>query len=880
MPQDNLYPAIQNLDQYDVFLEEELDNSRYIKIERLSKTFGYGKHYFLLNWKDNKESPYYIKHGSRILYEFKDINGNVVFSDQSNTLPVNGAAVCYVWVKKNPLRLFGDKYEINDGPCTLSVIYELEGGDIPHGDCVYGRSTFEYNILKRVPNSSPILFNSSSQFNSPLKTAIGNTILRTYTTSGSQQLNYTSSVDIFVPSIVGELPAGTGKSIRVFITGSHDGTAALTSNPGENEVHIHYSQSFSIMQSNIFHAINGTHPSGSSAVRYGNGVTSSFTDNLDRSYLITGSFDSSGIPGISASVDSTFLLDVNTSVPGEDGNLIYFQNIDGDIVWKDQSIHDNESYDDGPRYFVGGQNLLSISESRRADTDQPGFERNLITVSSSREILKTDGGRLSFIEVSYRPKNADITGEEFSPLTTYKIPHTVEDLYEVSSAFSDGLNPLSHTHDILIPRNIRVDSNIEFKFRFLNSNYEPAKDLHTDSIVEYKSTQFIQGTPFITNKSIVLRNTGSNNPSLVYYTDENVALEYIFQGASGTEMGTKIVSNDTSSNIFTGFNTALRTVGNYDTIGSLWWRTPSTTAGGESIAAPNAEIKIKAGTQYGNANAQTQFSFYTKNLTVLDETFIINYQGDIWAKGGITASSMYVTGSMTIGGTLTAQEFHTEVTSASIIYESGSSKFGDSSDDTHEMTGSYLLHGSASIGTVDNSGHNLQVAGDISASGAIYGGTPSTEIVSGSGQVLSGWYGSQTRIKILPKDFLPNDDRVGSGLVVEDAVAGSGHGIQVENGSLEMYAYVVVPQGYKATGIKIAGTDTSNKIYAWDACTVGCTLTTLIDSGLSDPARYVGTEYDFDDEFVAGLTNYVLIKVQVAATDDIIFGGYLNIERA
>ena len=145
--------------------------------------------------------------------------------------------------------------------------------------------------------------------------------------------------------------------------------------------------------------------------------------------------------------------------------------------------------------------------------------------------------------------------------------------------------------------------------------------------------------------------------------------------------------------------------------------------------------------------------------------------------------------------------------------------------------------------------------------------------------ISDGYHGSQTRVKIFPRDFMPNDDRPGSNLVVEDAIAGSGHGLQVEHGAMEMYAYVVIPQGYKATGFKIAGTDTTNKVQAWEACTVGCVLSTMIDIGIGDPARYVGTEYDFDDELVAGITNYVLFKVLVAATDDIIYGGYVNIER-
>ena len=145
--------------------------------------------------------------------------------------------------------------------------------------------------------------------------------------------------------------------------------------------------------------------------------------------------------------------------------------------------------------------------------------------------------------------------------------------------------------------------------------------------------------------------------------------------------------------------------------------------------------------------------------------------------------------------------------------------------------------------------------------------------------ISDGWHGSQTRVKILPSDFVPNDDRPGSNLVVEDAVAGNGHGITVESSNLEIYAYVLIPQGYKATGLKIAGTEASNRIYSWEACSVGCTLTALIDEGLGDPARYVGTEYAFDTEMVSGLTNYVLIKVMTTGTADIIYGGYVNIER-
>src|SRR6056300_1642808 len=54
-----------------------------------------------------------------------------------------------------------------------------------------------------------------------------------------------------------------------------------------------------------------------------------------------------------------------------------------------------------------------------------------------------------------------------------------------------------------------------------------------------------------------------------------------------------------------------------------------------------------------------------------------------------------ILGDLTIGGIVTAQEFISEYVSSSVIYESGSTQFGNSSDDTHIRTGSINHSGSA-----------------------------------------------------------------------------------------------------------------------------------------------------------------------------------------
>ena len=58
-----------------------------------------------------------------------------------------------------------------------------------------------------------------------------------------------------------------------------------------------------------------------------------------------------------------------------------------------------------------------------------------------------------------------------------------------------------------------------------------------------------------------------------------------------------------------------------------------------------------------------------------------------------------ITGDLAVGGTLTAQEVHTEFESASILFTSGSTQFGNSSDDVHEFKGNTISGSVTSTGS-------------------------------------------------------------------------------------------------------------------------------------------------------------------------------------
>ena len=89
-----------------------------------------------------------------------------------------------------------------------------------------------------------------------------------------------------------------------------------------------------------------------------------------------------------------------------------------------------------------------------------------------------------------------------------------------------------------------------------------------------------------------------------------------------------------------------------------------------------------------------------------------------------------VTGSLTVTGFIDAQELRTTYISSSILYRSGSTKFGDELSDTHAFTGSMLVSGSISVpGSGLVSGSSQIVYSGLT-------GTPSG-IISGSAQVVS-----------------------------------------------------------------------------------------------------------------------------------------------
>jgi hypothetical protein len=120
-------------------------------------------------------------------------------------------------------------------------------------------------------------------------------------------------------------------------------------------------------------------------------------------------------------------------------------------------------------------------------------------------------------------------------------------------------------------------------------------------------------------------------------------------------------------------------------------------------ASQTGSMSVSSSSYASTASVATSSSFATSASyapTILPTgTISSSVQVQLNELTGTTfsASNFTFPQNLTVGGTLVAQEFITEYVSSSVMYESGSTKFGDTLDDTHQFTGSVLISGSGVV---------------------------------------------------------------------------------------------------------------------------------------------------------------------------------------
>ena len=109
-----------------------------------------------------------------------------------------------------------------------------------------------------------------------------------------------------------------------------------------------------------------------------------------------------------------------------------------------------------------------------------------------------------------------------------------------------------------------------------------------------------------------------------------------------------------------------------------------------NTAAPSGSTDIHF---KGNAD----FNYFGDDINYLKIDDSAQTVSIVGVNGLFVSGNIYQTGSLYVDGTLTAREIHTSYVTSSVLYQSGSTKFGDTQDDTHVFTGSLITTGSLTI---------------------------------------------------------------------------------------------------------------------------------------------------------------------------------------
>ena len=212
-----------------------------------------------------------------------------------------------------------------------------------------------------------------------------------------------------------------------------------------------------------------------------------------------------------------------------------------------------------------------------------------------------------------------------------------------------------------------------------------------------------------------------------------------------------------------------------------------------------------------------------------------------------------------------------------------STKLGYVTTDTYGITGLSTSTGSVKVGI--NLPSSLAAVGTevitINAAGAM---APLTDGASGeflktdgsgalswaaAGGGGGGWFGSTTLLKVMPTEWIMNDDYTRGPVVVEDDVTNV-LGIKAPATSTELYAFMAIPTGYKATHVQVY--TSSNKINGVEVLRFSHVSGATAARGTGD----FNTSIDITDISSAVATN-ICIKLLPASVTTIIYGADITI---
>jgi len=262
-----------------------------------------------------------------------------------------------------------------------------------------------------------------------------------------------------------------------------------------------------------------------------------------------------------------------------------------------------------------------------------------------------------------------------------------------------------------------------------------------------------------------------------------------YSGTTDTVIGTLQTSTSSLNSFTSSATTRLNSI--ETSSGSLNSYTSSNNTKLGVIESTTASLNSYTSSNTTNINA-IHTSTGSLNTFTSSATTRLNSIEGVSGSYATTGSNQFkndqvITGSLTVTGFIETQELRTTYISSSILYRSGSTKFGDELSDTHTFTGSLLVSGTISVsgsGLISGSSQILNGSGVFSGSAQLPSG-----IVSGSAQTIANLpsgvvSGSAQTIANLPSGTVSGSSQVLNGTTIH---SGSFfNGISVVSGSVQV----------------------------------------------------------------------------------------------
>lgn len=206
---------------------------------------------------------------------------------------------------------------------------------------------------------------------------------------------------------------------------------------------------------------------------------------------------------------------------------------------------------------------------------------------------------------------------------------------------------------------------------------------------------------------------------------------------------------------------------------------------------------------------------------------------------------------LTVGGTLTAEKFITEYISSSVIYESGSTKFGDSKDDTHQFTGSLLVSGN-----IDASGYSIIAASLTGSFSGSINNAVTASYVNPSG-LPSGTVSSSVQVEITSTTgYTTFSSSIATKDASQDAAIAQ---LSVATGSYATTGSNIFIGQQKVTGSIDTTTSVKSREFVLNAGEVSVVFTGSVTSGIFGATEYVHP-FIPTSSFMAASVEYVAIR--------------------